>query len=615
MEILSALFVIGLITLTGHGIWLLLAKIYRAIFSEPEAERAAGDERSAAQPPHKRHCTVFQLALPVNVVATDISVIVGSFLLLLATIYSLSLIGFSVGFDVWPMGEDRGWLAIMQSSKGTRLAQAFWQMNDRNPVSPWWYIAFRPIILGWDSGLLFVRYFMSLLCGISAYLCLRGVSGNDGRWFALAAGLLTAVFTANGYIDNIYWNFVGALSVTLLCIWAYTKFRDSAYLAYGWLSASLFLWFLAISSYTIQSGAVLAIGYLAYSAPMHGARDLLSHPVQRIRKAVGDALPFAGILLVFLAVWRTTSRPEMSGYYQVNFSLREAFRSLGLGVWHTDFPLLASWGTETLASPVGPVVFVLFAALIAAMLWFLLAREPVAEARVISPRGLFDVIVVGLCIAAPTVLLEASSSVWVPGTRWRMLHQLWVPLYATTVLFALYAGVLAARPSAIARLKVLWVVLVALASAYFAQVSLGHNRAQMRHTATERALFDTMAQVMSREPDVKHFVVRLEPDAAWMSTDALSSLYANTWFQNRGVTLRIIQSVPSPTPEWTSWWPVVFASDEVGIKNTNFGGGTTSYKSTRVVSLGRASARILTGSGKEEFKGFQVEWERNSPLP
>ena len=100
-----------------------------------------------------------------------------------------------------------------------------------------------------------------------------------------------------------------------------------------------------------------------------------------------------------------------------------------------------------------------------------------------------------------------------------------------------------------------------------------------------------------------------------MSTDALSSVYANTWFPNRGVTLRIIQSAPSPTPEWTSWWPVVFASDEVGIKNTNFGGGTTSYKSTRVVSLGRASARVLTGVGKEEFKGFQVEWERNSPLP
>src|SRR5262245_26331816 len=63
MEILSALFVIGLITLIGHGIWLLLAKIYRAIFSEPEAERAAGDERSAAQPPHKRHCTVCGAAL------------------------------------------------------------------------------------------------------------------------------------------------------------------------------------------------------------------------------------------------------------------------------------------------------------------------------------------------------------------------------------------------------------------------------------------------------------------------------------------------------------------------------------------------------------------------
>ena len=111
------------------------------------------------------------------------------------------------------------------------------------------------------------------------------------------------------------------------------------------------------------------------------------------------------------------------------------------------------------------------------------------------------------------------------GARYALahdFHQLWVPLYATTVLFALFAEGAAPlpRPSAIARPKVLWVVLLALASAYFAQVSLGHNRAQMRHSATERALFDAMAQVMSREPDVKFFVVRLEPDAAWMSVDA-----------------------------------------------------------------------------------------------
>src|SRR5215475_166310 len=62
-EILIALFVIGFITLIGHGIWVLLAKIFRAIFREPGVERAAGDEIGAAQPPRKTSCAVCGAAL------------------------------------------------------------------------------------------------------------------------------------------------------------------------------------------------------------------------------------------------------------------------------------------------------------------------------------------------------------------------------------------------------------------------------------------------------------------------------------------------------------------------------------------------------------------------
>src|SRR5262245_23477232 len=55
-EILIALFVIGFITLIGHGIWVLLAMILRAIFSEPKAERAAVDEGSDARTKRKTRC-------------------------------------------------------------------------------------------------------------------------------------------------------------------------------------------------------------------------------------------------------------------------------------------------------------------------------------------------------------------------------------------------------------------------------------------------------------------------------------------------------------------------------------------------------------------------------
>ena len=64
MEILIPfLFALALITVIGHAIWVLLAKVFRAIFSEPEAEHAAADDSSAAQPPRKSRCALCGAAL------------------------------------------------------------------------------------------------------------------------------------------------------------------------------------------------------------------------------------------------------------------------------------------------------------------------------------------------------------------------------------------------------------------------------------------------------------------------------------------------------------------------------------------------------------------------
>src|SRR5262245_48279815 len=64
MEILIPfLFAIALITIIGHGIWVLLAKIFRAIFSEPEAERGAVDDRSDARTRRETRCAECGAAL------------------------------------------------------------------------------------------------------------------------------------------------------------------------------------------------------------------------------------------------------------------------------------------------------------------------------------------------------------------------------------------------------------------------------------------------------------------------------------------------------------------------------------------------------------------------
>src|SRR5215470_9808162 len=45
--LIVVLFVIVLITLVGHGIWVLLAMIYRALTGEPESQSISTNDRSA----------------------------------------------------------------------------------------------------------------------------------------------------------------------------------------------------------------------------------------------------------------------------------------------------------------------------------------------------------------------------------------------------------------------------------------------------------------------------------------------------------------------------------------------------------------------------------------
>lgn len=548
----------------------------------------------------------------------DIFSIVLAWLLYLALLRTLQAAGFPAGFDVWPMGEDRNWYGWMQKASGSGIAQLFWQMNDRNPVSPWWYVVAKPVIIGWDNGILIVRYAMSLLCGVASYLCVRGVGGYGSRGFALAVGIFAALFTANGYIDSIYWPFVGALSVSLLSVWAYTRFLDSHRTGIGWWSLSLVLWLFALASYTLQTGAVMAIAYLAYASPLDGNRALFSSPAKRLLRGVGDALPYLALFLIFLLIWRTTASPSMAAYYQMDFSLKQMVTSLALAVWHVDFPNFYIWATSIMSLTAGRVAFLVIGAVVYLIVSQSLKPGQDNEAEVINGRSAFDILVVSVCLVAPTIVVEASSSVWGPGTRWRMVHQYWLPLYLAAVLAVAYVLAALIIRNPLYRTRA-WAALVALGAAIIVPVNLGHNRVQTVITASEKALYRGLSQIATQAQQagstVTNFIVKMEPGTPWFSADAMSSTYAATWFPGKNTTFRIIQSQPAPDPAWEPWWSVTFGPDDKGIENARVAGGTAPYATTRVVSFDGTTVRVMDGATAEDFKGLRVNWHREGPLP
>ena len=195
--------------------------------------------------------------------AVDIALILASFAGFLLLIAGLGALGFGVGFHIGPIGEDYNWIDMLQRGPGAQAARLLWAFDYRNPLSPWWYIAARDLILHFDPGLLVLRYAIAAVLAFSSYLLVITVAGRQARPFALALAVLILFWMANRYTDQIIWNFQGALAASMLSVAAYADFIAKARRPYHLYALSLILWFLAFATYTIQCGAVVAIGYLA----------------------------------------------------------------------------------------------------------------------------------------------------------------------------------------------------------------------------------------------------------------------------------------------------------------------------------------------------------------
>src|SRR3979490_2612248 len=80
-------------------------------------------------------------------------------LLLLA----LQALRFGVGFNVHPLGEDREMIRLMANYQGLDMVRGFWaNLESRNPLAPWWYQAFSPLIFLLSEGLYLLRKLVDL---------------------------------------------------------------------------------------------------------------------------------------------------------------------------------------------------------------------------------------------------------------------------------------------------------------------------------------------------------------------------------------------------------------------------------------------------------------------
>jgi hypothetical protein len=546
-------------------------------------------------------------------VVLDSAYILAALAALLIMIAALGAFGFGVGFDVFPIGEDNNWIDMLQRGRGAEVARLFWTIDHRNPLSPWWYIVARPIILGFDAGLLALRYAAAALLGFAAYCMVVTVAGRRARAFALGVAMVSVFWMANRFTEQVIWNFQGALAASVLSVAAYARFVEEGRRSYRLYAVSMVLWFVAFATYSIQCGAVLAIGYLAFRrAPTPGV-DALHSVLERASTAFLDTLPYLVLFGLFFLLWQTTMG-SFASEASFHFSVTALLQSLREGVWTSDFVLFY----QLVVTSPDRLAFIVAAAICGAVAYVaLLWRERRAAAGVpgVGERGLVDLLVVVACIAAPTIALESGSDTWTPGTRWPMIYQLTSPVLLLAFVAAL---VWVATPPLRARL---WSGAVALAIAIGALFSLGHNRLQVDYTANERFIRDSMRRLVAEDLSIglnppTQILLKLDTPnrKRWRSSDILSPTIARVWLQRDDVSFRLLPWYAPPDRHWASWWPIRFGSDAEGVGNAKVGGGIVPYDELRILSINGRSAQRLTHAGRDEFAGYDVQWNRVGPI-
>jgi hypothetical protein len=544
-------------------------------------------------------------------VIRDCGLILGTWSALLLVLFLLQKLGLGVGFDVWPLGEDRVWIDILQRGQGGSAANIFWHINDRNPLSPWWYIALKNVILGVEPGLLIIRYVVGLGLALATYFLVVELAGQQARMFALGVALLVAAWMPNGYLDQIYWIFQAALIASMVSVLAYARFLNGGRGDHRWYALSLVCWFLAIASYSIQCGAVVAVSYLAFTRaevmPKGGWRRFAA----KLSVTITDTASYAVLLALFLLLWRTTVLNPST--YSLHPNVSNLVASLGQGIWHKDMLWWLDWAMQSphrIAYAAAAIAAVPIMFLVLVRTW---ARSTGGD-QPIGLRGLLDVFVVVACLAIPTVAVETAGSFWMPGWRWRMIYQLTTPILYLGLVAALICFIVRATSSR----RLLWSAVVSISIGLALFMTLGHNRAQVDTTRNEKFVRDALTRAAAedfgagRRPPFQ-YLIKTDPAFWWYSSDLLSDVYAQGWFQRNDISFRIIPRTPGPA-EHQALWSVKFLPDEAGVANARIPGILVKYGHISVLAIGNGRAERLSKISAADFAGLQVEWNRSGPV-
>ncbi len=527
-----------------------------------------------------------------------------------------------VGLNVWPCGEDVNWLCLMEEKTGTSLPKTLWALDNRNPLSPWWYVLARPLLTAESGyGFFVARRVADLACALSVFILLHRLGRERHGFFAFACALLTLLWNFGSRFDNVIWVFLGALCLSLLSLWAYCKYVDTDRKKGRYLALSLIFYLLAIGTYTLQASAFLPVFVLALFRPP-GRPDTLRAWRRRFLRAVGDVALFAGIFAIFLLLWIATSGPwfamESCSLSLVSRQLKQALQQV---LWHeSNGKLLRSLASNWKIS------YLLYVGLGGmAFFAFLVGRiafgkpwpkcQDGGETHPEGIRSLGGVLgytaAVIFGISALTVFVESVSPIWFPGTRTPMLEQVLQPLLYGSVLFGVTC--FGTRLRTLARI-LRWAGVSALSAAILL-VSLEYNRVQNWTTVHFKRWI--VGCVHELDPSVNrpmNIVIKLNTMGGRPYDPVITRHYIQQVFHARGLNVVLLQK-RTPVSAWLGTTVASFRPDDQGLYMCAADGKKRliSYSDV-ILAQNDGKTTLLKSLAAADLEGFEAEFARAQPL-
>ena len=528
-------------------------------------------------------------------------------LLLLA----LQALGFGVGFHVHPLGEDREFTRLMANYPGLELHHQFWTtLETRNPLAPWWYQGFSPLIFLLPEGLYLLRKLVDLFMAASVYLLVNQISRARLPKFAFACGVLVLFWNFSAYVEQILWIPLTAFGFSILAVYFYCRYLDSGRATADDFVISLLLFLVALATYSIQCGVPIAVFLLSLFRRQEttGSWRLSA----AVYGAIKDTFFFGVMFVLFVQIWITTSTP-MGGFFHLDpgFFLRHFPKSIANLVWHNDTSVLIRSLNQH-----WPLWLVVASGGVSAILFYYLfvtiARKvatPPTAGSTVPHLDLVLVLAVFCALAAPTLLLESTTAIWSPGTRSHMFQQGFQPVFYLSILFLLTEYLFRRTGRGVEYVRN---VGIALLCAMAAVIGLEYNRQLSEQTMFERKLETGLKTILPALGKPTHFVVKMKgmKMGVWYSGTAWSmpSLFVETAYNSNAVWL---DPVYEDEPKVSK--PLTFGSDQQGIYSPE-SDGWIPYQDVVLVEFDGQRATRLTSIDRETFSGYGALYAREKPL-